>query len=215
MTTFDVFAAMLRKHVAEMVDGDNDLFVVDLDKDALWERYLDSYPDGSNPVFRERTTHDCSACRQFVKAFGNVISIKAGKVTTIWDFDIDDAAYATVAASMDEYVRSMTVSGTFVSDAAKIGTEENHEMGEDGAVLTWRHFYAVVPERFVIPRRDLGAVRGEARAQRDVFKRSLDEITVDATLSILELIAQNSLYKGEEWKGVLDAFLMIRSAPSL
>jgi len=207
MTTFDEFAATLRKHVSEMVEDDNNLFVVDLDKDALWELYLSSYPEGANPIFRERTNHDCSACRQFIKAFGNAVLIKGGKMTTIWDFDTGDVVYAQVAESMDAHVKARPVSGGFVSDSAKIGTEENHEMGDDGDVFTWRHFYVVVPQRFVVPRKTLGTVRGESRSKRDVFKRSLDEITEDAVLSILELIAQNSLYKGEEWKGVLDAFL--------
>ncbi len=207
MTTFDEFASTLREHVAEMVEDDNDLFVVDLDKDALWDTYLGSYPEGTNPLFRERTNHDCSACRQFVKAFGNVVLIKDGNVTTIWDFDTGDATYDLVVEAMDVHVKSSPVDGTFVSDTAKIGTEKNHERRDDGTVLTWRHFYAEVPERFVAPRKNLGTVRGEAKAQRDVFKRSLDEISEDATLSILELIAQNSLYKGEEWKGVLEAFL--------
>lgn len=190
-----------------MVEDDNDIFVVDLDKDVLWELYLSSFPEGANPMFRERTNHDCSACRQFIKAFGNVALIKDGKVTTIWDFDAGDATYRQVVEAMDAYVKSRPVSGTFISDTPKIGVEENHEMGKDGVVLTWRHFYAEVPQRFVILRKNLGTVRGEARAQRDVFKRSLDEITEDATLSVIELIAQNSLYKGEEWNGVLEAFL--------
>ena len=134
MTTFEEFATTLRKHVAEMVEDDNDLFVVDLDKDALWELYLNSYPEGTNPIFRERTNHDCSACRQFIKAFGNAVLIKDGKVTTIWDFDAGDAIYDHVVEAMDEYVKSSPISGIFVSDTTKIGIEENHEMGEDGVV---------------------------------------------------------------------------------
>ena len=215
MLQFDEFATMLRKHVAEMVEDDNDIFVVDIDKDALWELYLNSYPEETNPMFRERTVHDCSACRQFIKAFGNAVLVKDGKVTTIWDFGAGDATYDHVVEAMGAYVKSCPVSGIFVSDTAKIGTEENHEMGEDENVLTWRHFYAEVPQRFVIHRGNLGTVRGEAQAQRGVFKRSLDEITEDATLSIIELIAQNSLYKGEEWKGVLDAFLKHQRAYTL
>jgi hypothetical protein len=204
--TFDKFAATLREHVSEMVENDNDLFVVDLDKDALWKTYLSSFLEGTNPVFRERTVHDCSACRQFIKSFGNVVLIKDGKVTTIWDFPAAEE-FAPVVETLDTYVKTSDIVNVFFSDTKKIGTEENHEMSEDGTVLTWRHLFVEVPERFVVDRKNFGTIRGEARAQRDVFKRSLDEISEDAVLSILELVAQNSLYKGEEWKGVLDTFL--------
>jgi hypothetical protein len=56
MTTFDEFAAALQEHVAEMVEDDNDIFVVDLDKDALWELYLASYPEGTNPFGTSTST---------------------------------------------------------------------------------------------------------------------------------------------------------------
>lgn len=39
-----------------------------------------------------------------------------------------------------------------------------------------------------------------------MFKRSLDEISIEALDTILELINSNTLYKGEEWKGILTEF---------
>ncbi len=203
--TFETFAEDLRKHIGEMTKSGS-LFVVDTDKDTLWDTYLSSFPEGTNLMFRERRTHDCSACRQFIRAFGNVVRIEDGKITSIWDFPAL-GEYALVAAALDAEVKSRPITGVFVSDTTKIGTENNKEKLPDGNVLIWTHLYAEVPKRFVVARKSLGTVRGDARGQRDVFKRSLDEITEDATLSILELIAQNSLYKGEEWKGVLEAFL--------
>ena len=50
------------------------------------------------------------------------------------------------------------------------------------------------------------SIQGEYRDTKNVFKRSLDEITMDALDTILELINSNTLYKGEEWKGVLTEF---------
>lgn len=40
-----------------------------------------------------------------------------------------------------------------------------------------------------------------------MFKRSLEEISIDATETVLELIGSNSLYRGEEWLGILQKFL--------
>jgi len=205
MVTFDEFAANMQEHIAEMIKIGN-LFVTDLDRDDLWRLYLNSFPEGTNPVFRERPVHDCSACRQFVKVFGNVVLIKDCKVTTIWDFPAE-GEYAPVTTALSEYVRSKPVSGVFFSDTVKIGTKENHEMSADGTVLTWKHFYTEVPDRFVVSHKALGTIRGNARSQKDVFKRSLDEISEDSVLTVLELIAQNSLYRGEEWKGALETFL--------
>ena len=64
-----------------------------------------------------------------------------------------------------------------------------------------------LPDRFVDrSSRSEGDIRGGYRDTRNVFKRSLDEIDMDALDTILELITSNTLYKGEEWKGALTEF---------
>ena len=71
----------------------------------------------------------------------------------------------------------------------------------------WTHFYVELPDNLVDrSSRSEGDIKGGFRDTRNVFKRSLDEITMDAIDTILELINSNTLYKGEEWKGVLGEF---------
>ena len=41
---------------------------------------------------------------------------------------------------------------------------------------------------------------GNRRDIRNVFKRSLDELTMDAVNTVLDLINQGSLYNGDEYK---------------
>lgn len=73
------------------------LFVVDLDKDELWNKYLSSFPEGTNPLYRERTEHDCSCCRHFIKEIGGTVYVDEElNVHTIFEFDTGSTTYQPV-----------------------------------------------------------------------------------------------------------------------
>ena len=38
-----------------------------VDKDEMYNLYLDSFPVGTNAIYRTRREHDCSCCRGFIK----------------------------------------------------------------------------------------------------------------------------------------------------
>lgn len=83
---FNTFKRAVAAQFKRMSSGH--LFVTDTDKDTLWATYLNSFPDGSNPIYRERTEHDCSCCRQFIKTAGNVVSIVDGEIVSLWDVSL-------------------------------------------------------------------------------------------------------------------------------
>lgn len=203
--SFEKFRDKLIDHFFEITRDAKCLFMVSLDKDELWETYLDSFPKGTNEIFRERREHDCSCCRHFIKAIGNVVVIKNQTINTIWGFDADSETYQPVIDSLDRYVKSHPVADVWFSKEKSVGCKENHEQDGD-KILTWTHFYIPeIPIRFRT-NRSLGDIQNTYRTRKDVFKRSLDEISIDATETVLELIAQNSLYRGEEWKNILSDF---------
>jgi hypothetical protein len=207
-TPFRVLAENVRTQAEKMIKGADRLYVAAVDKDELWDLYLKSFPEGTDPIFRTRTEHDCSTCRHFIKTFGGVVAIKNGVVSTIWDFwPKTEGRYAPVAKALDLYVRSKLIADVFITDARKIGAEKNHEMLENEEVIAWDHFYVDLPGSYPITPRSRGdQARGEARTQKEVFNRSLEEISESSVDTVLELIASNSLYRGEEWKGALEAF---------
>lgn len=197
----------LMEHFNEMVKDIDHLFEVAVDKDELWNLYLDSFPAGTNEIYRERRWHDCSCCRQFIKTIGNAVVIKDNQIETIWDFRTDDTTYQPVLNALSDYIKSHAVSDIYVSKFKKIGTLQNYEEMENGQMHEWTHFFVELPDRLVDKSsRSEGDIKGGFRDTRNVFKRSLDEIDMDSLDTILELINSNTLYKGEEWKGVLTEF---------
>ena len=195
------------EHFNEMVKDVDHLFEVAVDKDELWNLYLDSFPAGTNEIYRERRWHDCSCCRQFIKTIGNAVVIKDNQIETIWDFRTDDTTYQPVLNALSAYIKSHAVSDIYVSKFKKIGTLQNYEEMENGQMHEWTHFFVELPDRLVDKSsRSEGDIKGGFRDTRNVFKRSLDEIDMDSLDIILELINSNTLYKGEEWKGALTEF---------
>lgn len=212
MANFKEFRTLLQKHFDEMVKDGAPLFIINADEDKLYNLYLDSFPAGTNPTFRKRREYDCSCCRRFVKNIGKLVSFMDGQMVTVWDFDTKSDVYQPVVDALAAYVKTCAVvnpyyvSRNMISDG-KFGTEMNYEYDADHkAVRTWDHFAVEIPQRFIVNSYDVSTKMAEWRDSANVFKRSLEELTMDAVDTVLELIAQNSLYRGKEFEGLVRGF---------
>ena len=205
---FSEFKKIFEKNFAEMTKDADYLYEIEIDKDEFWNLYLDSYPAGTNEIYRQRREFDCSCCRHFIKSIGNAVVIKNNKVRTMWDFHTGDTTFQPVIDALNAYLLTKSVTNLYVSKFEHIGTARNFENLGDGNVTEWEHFSLDLPRKFVdTTYKSIGDIQGQFRDTRNVFKRSLDEISEEAVMTVLELIASNSLYKGEEWKSVLEKFL--------
>jgi hypothetical protein len=206
--------ADFRKSVGKQVLGllrQQTLYVTGIDKDKLYELYLSSFPAGTNNLYVERTEHDCSACKQFIRTFGGVVAIIDNQLVSVWDINGLDSTYEPVAAALSAYVKSRPVVDQFIHDQSKIGIASNAAQLKNGDVHTWHHLSADLPSQFVVTRGiSVGAAIGELRDRKNVFMRSLEELTIDSVETVLDLISQNSLYRGDESKALLLSFLYIQ-----
>lgn len=210
---------MIKTAIAKQFEfmGQHQLFRTGVEKDDLWSTYLSSFPPGSNPIFRERTEHDCSCCKQFIRAVGNAVAVIDGKLTTIWDVTINDLAYQAVVDAMSSLVRSQPIDNLFLHTDRVAGTDKNFEDAL-GGVKTWEHFFVNIPngqrgtKNFVCAKADIGPKLSEATALHDVLLRSLVEIKRDAVETVLDLISQGSLYRGEENKFAIAKFQETQTA---
>jgi hypothetical protein len=206
---FERFSKAVADQVTAMVQDGAKLFLTDVVGDFLWETYIASFPAGTNPLFKKRTEHDCSACKHFIRRFGGVVTLKDGKVRTIWDIALHEDPYQTVADAMARVVRNAAITDIFVTHEALIGVERSIQQISTG-LLTWSHLHAKLPPNLVAQKSSsLPELQAAIRDVKTVLKRSLDELNPVTVETVFELIVQRSLYKGEEWEGPLRKFYVL------
>lgn len=190
----------LKQKVRENFDKmakDPHLFYVTVDRDKVWELYLSGFEDPE-----ERQHHNCNACKSFLRQYAGIVAIRDNKVVSMWD-DIEVPGFEKSVQSIRRYIHSLPITDIFYNEFRKCGTDKNFDMVRQ---VEWTHFYIELPDKFVV-KRDIDAKRGEKRTNKETLKRALDEISVETVETVLDLIRQNSLYRGKEHEDVLAAFL--------
>lgn len=213
---FTRFAKLMARSFQELTKDAPNVFVADIEGDALFEKYLAAFPDGTNPIFKVRTEHDCSTCKQFIRRAGAVIVLDDGKVRTLWDKAAGSAPefYAVVATQLRDAVLAAGVGDLFRVGAneSSFGAQLSHSLDKDTQkALTWNHLHTgEIPRnlRALLP----DTARGDYRTTVQVFERGLLELDPEAVSTVLSLVQQNSLYRGEEHKPALIEFQRIQRA---
>ena len=207
---FNTFKQAVAKQFNRMAQ--HQLFTTSVEKDELWALYLAAFPEGTNPMYRERTEHDCSCCKQFIRNIGNVVAIIDGQMESIWDISIpNEPAYQTVANHLAYRVKNQPIANVYLHYERTVGTDKNFEQLTTGQ-QTWEHFFVNLPATVIKPKHNIGTLLGEVRANYDVSLRGLTEIPLEVVDTVLELIAQGSLYRGEEHKRALETFRRLKVA---
>jgi len=188
------------------------VFVSGVTGDDLYAAYLAAFPEGTNPLFKTRTEHDCSCCKSFIRRVGNVVTVTdEGVVRTIWDEAAKSATthpYNVVAASLRDAVLARPIDGLFrvhTKEAAfGAATTRSQAPGTD-KVLTWNHFHTdQIPSNLRVE--SPGQVCGDYATTVAVFERGLTELRPEALETVLSLIDANNLYRGEEHRPALAQF---------
>ena len=208
--TFTAFAQAVHDRFNHLTrNTDVPVFVTSLSKDDLWDTYLKSFPEGTNPIFRERTEHDCSCCRNFIKNLGRIVTLRPdGSYQTVWDVEIE-GTYGIVAAKLAEMIRLHPIESIYRTKEGGYGAKVTYEEPKAGGpALTWHHFHGQTPAH--LKHRSPGEAIGEVASAHQVFKRGLEELSLAALETVEDLITSNSLYRGEEHHQAVKDFAALK-----
>lgn len=203
---FKPFAAAVAAQFALM--SKHELYRLSTFGDKIWELYLGAFPEGTNPIYKTKTQHDGSYDRHFVRDVGNVVAILPdGSITSIWDAKGLGHPYNVVCAKVGNYLNEDRIVGLFRTKEAHIGHAPNTVQRPDGTTEQFNHFLVNVANKHrVSGSTTVDTVLGEARTRADLFRRGLTEITPEALATVLELIEQKTLYRGDEFEAGVRTF---------
>lgn len=181
------------------------LFRTGVTSDVLWPTYLEAFPPGSNEIYKERREYDCNCCKHFIRAIGNVVTIIDGVTVSLWDIKVDEPAFQQVADTLAFFVKRESIVNAFRHYEPVVGTDKTL-VNALGGVQSWQHFHLNLPRAVVMVKDKIPTKLGEVRTDHDVLVRSLKTITSEAIDSVLDLISQNSLYRGQEHLDLVKSF---------
>ena len=205
LADFPVFSKETHARLESM--SKQEMFVVSTAD--IYASYLAAFPQGTNPIFRTRTEHDCSCCKQFIRSFGRTVSIVNGKRQSVWGTgDNLPYPYNQVAAKMNALVQQAPIESVFRTKERRYGAETTTEMmGEHAHV--WHHFHGVVASRHYSATPD--AARGELTTTAQLLRRGLEELTIPAVDEVIRLINNRDLYRGAEFLPSVKAFRALQA----
>jgi hypothetical protein len=175
------------------------LLLAAVDRGVLFDAYLAALPE------EERQPHNCACCRSFLNRYGNLVSIKDGKVLTLWDFE-GSGVYADVPKALARIVKAASIRHPLVTAQSVVGTDFNLTE-KAGKAVRFVHFSLKLPRHAVTDdRRTVAKDRGALVSTHQVFSRGLDTITLKACKDVLKLI-EGGLYRGAQFKAQVEEFL--------
>jgi len=209
MNDFNSFKSAVHQQFSNMSKGK--LFKTDVDKDDLWDTYINSFPKDTNPIFRERAEHDCQNCKRFIREAGNIVGVVNNKLVSIWDITLDDF-YQEVADTLSTFVKSRPIKDALFHNEKNLGIDFNIEKLANGKEIKWKHLHFELPSNFVVYGDSINTLLSKTRANKEVSKRGLEEITLSSINIVLELIDAGSVYRGEEFKLAIIKFKEAKKA---
>lgn len=207
MSDFKPFSKAIKNQFDKM--SKKELYRTNVTGDELWERYLKSFPDGTNEIHKERTSHDCNCCKNFIRDVGNAVNISDdGKLITIWDEVNLGNEYDIVSKVLSDFVKAKLIVNRFTHFQGTSGNETTRQLLADSSVISWNHFYCSIPSQLI--KKEPGDYLNEARTSIQVFERGLKELTMESIDTVIDLISSNGLYRGEEHIDKVKSFKTLR-----
>jgi hypothetical protein len=189
---------------AAWMQANGPLLVADVDRDLIWQTYLNAFPE------EIRQEHNCNCCKAFIRQYGNTLVYDRTTLLpiSVWDVELPDGhEYKASCEALSAYVKACNINNPFFTDMGAIGTDKNLDKVRE---VVWKHYHTPIDKAYKVHADQVPARVAQKRENKELLIRALNEIKTDAVETVLELIAQNSLYRGKEYEKNLQGLLKVK-----
>lgn len=208
--------------------------------DKVWETYLSSFKEDPIFRDPESSTHNCNQCKNFVRRYGNLVALdENNNIITIWDVEAPEEYFDPVKA-VSNLLKSSSIQDVFIEtydmlnslpyeSCSKTNTvfrlgidknikrytkEEAEKFGvvKPNEIRTFNHLFLNIPSEFIDKSgKSVEAIQGYHRDNYSVFKRAMEEISLDTLSLVKDLINQDSLLDGKTHLSKVEEMIILKS----
>lgn len=187
----------------------------------------------------ESSEHNCNHCKNFIRRYGDIVAINNdGDLVSMFDVNASEE-YDKPMKKLSEMLKTSKIANVFfetfdglnslpyekcniTNSVFALGIPVNYKqytavetakfgVVNDKDVYSFHHFAINIPADFVDKTgKSIAAIMGEYSSNYDVFKRTMEEISVDSLILTRDLINQDSLMNSTKHLSVLNEFIDLR-----
>ena len=189
------FRNLVTEACNKMIKENKHLFILDTQKEFLWMAYMESFPEGA-----VRQEFNCVNCKHFITRYGALVSVDENyKIHSYWEDVHAEGMFAKVVDNMLQVLKNTRIRNAFVTEETTMGCKCNQQILPSKEVITWNHFYATPTSNLIMDKGQTPSFRAGAKSSHDVWTRTLIDINPDAVQAVLDLIADDNLYRGDTY----------------
>ena len=203
---FDDFANEIMTQFNFMVESGNPLVRVS-PKDSLFTTYLENIKPEDNPIFRERRYFDANYDHNFIRRVGNLAMITPDyNLVSLWDFD-SYTLFEESRKALSKAIHDGQIVDIYLEKERIAGHKPNTD--NENPSIIWEHYYVELPNKLVNTR-DIDTKKHQTRDAHDVLKRTVQEANIEDLQTIIDLIKENNLYRGQEFLSNLKKWVILK-----
>lgn len=157
----------------------------------------------------ERKEHDCTACREFMRQWGNLVFItpEGEVVPAYWDGELADAEYQDAVGYLEDRLLGAQITGVAYSESKCLGVTETNGFPHFGIILEQGN--VVMPKGSLTTAMAMESVKGEDFKN---LKRALNEFDMVYLEQVMHLLKTEKLNRHQEFTPTIQFLIDAKNA---